>query len=159
MRSLESATKEEFVLFRLQRDDPQAIAIRSLNEELRKQSLLADALEKELNEAREKLEEAEEANMKVTTRLASILSGQTRQETLSVRSNSQVHFTTPIQQEGGELQTTITREGYDDALMQVSQLEKQLQAMTQTLNALMQKKEEQEKAQAAKIMECKRAFG
>lgn len=141
-----------------QREDPLAIAIRALTEEVQQQSQLAASLQEELECAQQQLEDAEEANMKVMTRLASIVAGQARQENL-LRSNSPVQLATLGQQEDIDVQPTITREGYDDALMQASKLDKQLQAMTQTLNTLLQRKEEQEEQQTAKVMECKRAFG
>ncbi|CDI75533.1 ankyrin repeat-containing protein, putative [Eimeria praecox] len=140
------------------RDDPVANAIRALTEELHEQTQLAAALDKEIVSAQEQLDEAEEANAKVSTRLASILSSQTRQENL-MRSGSQVHFSAAISQDGEDLQNTITREGYEDALMQASKLEKQLESMKQTLNKLLEQNEEQERTQTAKVMECRKAFG
>lgn len=138
----------------LQRGEESGNATSTTNE-LKTLELRAIELEQEIEAAKQELEAAEEANAKVVTRVASLLTTQTKQDTR--RTHSQYHVA--LSQQEADAQPQITRDGYESALLQTARLEAQLAMMKDQLQQLLQRKAEQEDLHAAKVVECRRAFG
>ncbi|OEH77592.1 ankyrin repeat-containing protein [Cyclospora cayetanensis] len=140
-----------------QRDNREELSTaRLLLNELRREEQLAVELEHAADEASTALEEAEAANSKVLTRVASLLTASVKP--ISGREYGQFQVPMYLQQDC-DIETQITQEGYEAALLQAAKLEEQLDILQKDLQQIMQRKAEQENACQHKVIECKRAFG
>lgn len=131
----------------------------SLIRELRALEQRAAELDQAVAAANLTLKEAEEANGKVVTRVASLLALQAKRDPKRGR-QSQLCVNGPLVA-GDPLEDCnphITQEGYESALIQTEELEAQLTAMKKQTERIMQKQDEQEEMHKGKVIECRQAF-
>ncbi|KAL8450202.1 hypothetical protein Emag_003356 [Eimeria magna] len=141
--SVNSSAREE--------EDEVTLALMS---ELKQLKLRAKEIEEDFEAAERALEDAEEANAKVVSRVASFLGNQSRYDL------RRAHGQHPMSAHHEDLdeQPPVTVEGYERALLQTAQLEAQLTALKQQLQQLLDSKAQQENLRGAKVVECRQAF-
>ncbi|KAL8270611.1 hypothetical protein Esti_005473 [Eimeria stiedai] len=114
----------------------------------------AGEIEQEFEAMEHALKEAEEANAKVVSRVASLLGDQSRYDVR--RLHAQHRMST--HQEDLDEQPLVTIEGYERALLQTAQLDAQVTAVKQQLQQLLESQTPQQNHRGAKVLECREAF-
>ncbi|KAL8444511.1 hypothetical protein Emed_006208 [Eimeria media] len=126
----------------------------ALMSELKQLKLRASEIEEEFEAAERALEDAEEANAKVVSRVASFLGNQPRYDLRRMHGQHSMS----AHHEDQDEQPPVTTEGYERALLQTEQLDVQLTAVKRQLQQILENKTQQENLRGAKVLECRQAF-
>ncbi|KAL8433286.1 hypothetical protein ACSSS7_003970 [Eimeria intestinalis] len=126
----------------------------ALMSELKQLKLRAAQIDEEFEAMERAVEDAEEANAKIVSRVASLLGNQPRFDLRRLHGQHQMS----THREDLDEQPPVTVEGYESALLQTAQLEAQLTAVRRQLQQLHEAKNELEEVRGAKVLECREAF-